>query len=205
MTRPIFIQQEHWVKKTASFLRPGILRQYPSLPQCYLLFFVVSPSLGRWKARQTIRIALGGPHHQRFPLPRQEALVEVPPSSGSLWQDSPIAQPRNERGQSLQQAHRVLSQEEGAPVLHNTVDESFIDSLRRVLTESSELHAIVWTDSGCSFTVIDVEAFKRHVLARTSGTPGSPVYNMLRVCLHMRQFAHFVPCRTSSAFVLLSG
>lgn len=119
-------------------------------------------------------------HHSgghSFPSPPSESPGLLP--SDSHWQDSPIAQPRNElRGQSPpQQSHHVLSRGEATLVLHSAIDESFINSLRRVLAESSGSQAIVWTDAGCSFVVIDVEAFKRHVLA--------PYFNEL-------PFAHFV-------------
>lgn len=46
----------------------------------------------------------------------------------------------------------------------NSRNNSFIGTLYQVLGQSSIQHGIVWSDSGTSFIVTDVEAFKRHVL-----------------------------------------
>lgn len=49
-----------------------------------------------------------------------------------------------------------------API--NSRPDSFIGTLHQVLSQSSYQHGIVWSDSGTSFIIVDVEAFKRHIL-----------------------------------------
>ena len=179
-TRPESIQPVHQFIKTVPFPRPARNSHYPSYLHCSLLLSVVRPSLSHRKPHQIIRITLGNPQHPHSLRPHQEAL-----GFHHLARYSTKTQLRNS-GVNLHSSHITFcpgktyycllllrfpsshrTREEGAHVLHNTVDKSFINSLRRcvhtplfiaslapavcfrVLAESSELHAIVWSDSGC--------------------------------------------------------
>ncbi|KAG6334669.1 hypothetical protein ID866_4418 [Astraeus odoratus] len=70
-------------------------------------------------------------------------------------------------------------------VLSNGAEDSFFSTLRRVLADNAFQQVIAWIESGSSFVVVDVEAFKRRVLI--------PYFNDL-------PFAHFVYRLTGIGF-----
>ena len=103
VTTPEFTQQRHRLIKVAPFFRPARNRHYPSFSQCSQLFFVVRPSLNRWKPRQIIRVTLGDPRHQCSHLPHQEALVL---HRLARYRTTQLHKPQ---GQSPQQSPHLLS------------------------------------------------------------------------------------------------
>ncbi|KAI6164622.1 hypothetical protein EDD17DRAFT_1895110 [Pisolithus thermaeus] len=99
------------------------------------------------------------------PRPISPLANEIPQSGPGSWQESSTTQSQ-QHGVDQASRHTVMQEDvadfELAPV--NSRNDSFIGTLYQVLGQSSFQHGIVWSDSGTSFIVMDVEAFKRHVL-----------------------------------------
>lgn len=94
---------------------------------------------------------------------------EVSPAGlASLQAESSITQSLHGSEQTSHSSLHTISQEIAASIEFSPVNrrnDVFIEKLHQVLGQSPYQHDIIWSDSGTSFIIPDVEAFKRHVLS----------------------------------------